>query len=95
MVLEKSIIKSMNADVAIKTLFSKLNAAMVSPLIAPPVPRRPADRPENDPPKIAFFLFGAITKLFLTRNNDLYPPKYLGKQKRNRHKRIPNLDVEF
>ncbi|MDA0984680.1 MAG: hypothetical protein O3C56_02610 [Bacteroidetes bacterium] len=58
-VREKSIIKSINADVAIKTLFSKLNEAIVKPRIAPLVPNRPAEKPEKEPPIKAFLLFGA------------------------------------
>lgn len=38
------------ADVAIKTSFSRLKAASVSPLIAPPVPKSPAVIPDNAPP---------------------------------------------
>ncbi len=47
------------------TLFSKLKAAIVSPLIAPAVPNKPAENPEKEPPIIAFFLFGAILNLLL------------------------------
>ena len=57
--------KSINAEVAMKTLFSKLKAAIVSPLIAPPVPNKPAENPEKEPPIIAFFLLGAMLNLLL------------------------------
>ena len=80
MVLEKSIIKSINAEVAINTLFSKLNAAIVKPLMAPPVPNNPAENPEKEPPINAFLLFGAITILLFIRNNKLNPTKNIQRQ---------------
>mgnify|MGYP006998116770 CR=1 FL=1 len=46
--------KSMAAEVAIKTLFSMLKAAMVTPRMAPPVPKSPAEKPNNDPPIAEF-----------------------------------------
>ena len=63
--------KSMKAEVAIKTLFSRLNAAIVNPLIAPPVPRRPAENPDNIPPKTEFFLLGVTTRSFLYKKTEL------------------------
>lgn len=58
----------MKADVAINTLFSRLNAAIAKPLIAPPVPNNPAEKPESDPPIKAFLLFGLMIKFFLIKN---------------------------
>lgn len=74
-VLERSIIRSINAEVAIKTFLSRLKAAMVKPLIAPPVPNKPAENPEKEPPIIAFFLLAEITSLLLTKKNKLSPTK--------------------
>ena len=70
----------MKADVAIKTLFSRLNAAIAKPLIAPPVPNNPAEKPENDPPIKAFLLFGLMIKSFLIK-----------KIKLNTTKKIPRI----
>lgn len=50
MVLDKSTPKSMAAEVAIYMLFSKLNAVIVSPRMAPPVPKKPAKNPDKLPP---------------------------------------------
>ena len=44
----------MRAEVAKKESFSKLNAAKTNPLIAPPVPTKPAKKPEEMPPTIKF-----------------------------------------
>ena len=74
-VLVESIKKSIKAEVAIKTLFSKLNAAIVNPLIAPPVPRSPAENPERAPPEIAFLLVGEIIKSFFKRKRRLKPTR--------------------
>lgn len=52
---------------AINTFFSKLKAAMVSPRIAPPVPRRPAENPDKPPPIMAFRLTGFMINFFLIR----------------------------
>lgn len=49
---------------------------MVNPLIAPPVPNNPAENPENEPPTIAFFLFGEKENLFLIRKKAKYNQKY-------------------
>lgn len=51
MLLLKSIPKSIMADVAIKTFFSRLKEARMRPLIAPPVPNNPAAMPERAPPE--------------------------------------------
>lgn len=61
----------MNAEVAIKAFFSKLKAAIVKPLIAPPVPNSPAEKPDSAPPLIAFLLFAGITNSFLYRKREL------------------------
>ena len=42
------------ADVAIKTSLFRLNAANVIPRIVPPVPSKPATKPEMEPPIIEF-----------------------------------------
>ena len=63
--------KSIKADVAIKTLFSRLKEAIVRPLIAPPVPSKPAEKPDNAPPIREFFLFAAITNSLLYKNKAL------------------------
>ena len=52
----------MNADVAINTVFFKLNADIVSPRIAPPVPKSPAENPDKLPPNKAYRIIGFITK---------------------------------
>ena len=62
-----------------KTLFSKLNAAIVNPLMAPPVPSRPAESPENDPPIIAFFVVGKTTIFFPIRKIRLNPTRKIPK----------------
>ena len=59
----KSTPKSIIAEVAIKVLIFKLNAANVIPLIAPPVPIIPATNPDKTPPKTEFFLVGFITNV--------------------------------
>lgn len=61
------------------TLFSKLNAAIVKPLIAPPVPNNPAENPEKEPPIMAFLLFGEMVILLLIRKNRLSPTKNIPK----------------
>ena len=43
---------SIAAEVAIYTFFSKLKADIVMPLTAPPVPNKPAAKPEIEPPII-------------------------------------------
>ena len=37
--------------------FSKLNAAIVKPCIAPPVPSNPAEKPESEPPSYCIPVF--------------------------------------
>lgn len=59
--------KSMIAEVAMNALFSRLNAAIAKPLIAPPVPNNPAEKPEREPPIKAFLLFGLMIKSFLIK----------------------------
>lgn len=54
-----------------KTLFSRLNAAIVNPRIAPPVPKSPAEKPERIPPTAAFDLVGFITRFLKIKNNKL------------------------
>jgi len=58
-----------------KTLFSKLKAAIVSPLIAPPVPKSPAEKPDKIPPVMAFLLFGFMIRFFFIKNSRLNPTK--------------------
>ena len=62
--------KSIKAEVAINTFFSKLKAAMVRPRMAPPVPNNPAEKPDKLPPTIAFFRLGLITRSFFSKNNN-------------------------
>lgn len=64
MLLLVSIPKSMMAEVAINISFSRLNAARVIPLIAPPVPNNPAKKPDITPPPMEFFRFGFNSKFF-------------------------------
>lgn len=52
------------AEVAPKALFSKLNAAKVSPRIAPPVPSNPAENPDKVPPMNEFVRVGRIRSDF-------------------------------
>ena len=52
------------------TLFSKLNAAIVNPLTAPPVPNNPAVNPDREPPIKEFFFVG-LTSSFLRMRNKL------------------------
>ena len=61
------------------TLFSKLKAAMVKPLMAPPVPSNPAENPEKEPPIMAFLFVGDTTTSRLNRNNKLNPTKNIPK----------------
>ena len=70
----------MNAEVAMKTFFSKLNEAIVNPLIAPPVPNKPAENPEKAPPRMAFLLLGAIVNDLLIKNKRLNPTKKTSKK---------------
>lgn len=70
----------MNAEVAMKTLFSRLKAAIVRPRMAPPVPSNPAENPENEPPIIAFLLFGKIIILLFIKKNKLNPTRNIPKK---------------
>lgn len=80
MVRVRSMKKSINAEVAIKTLFSRLKAAIVNPLIAPPVPRSPAENPERIPPLMAFLFVGEMIKFCLIRKSKLKPIKNMAKR---------------
>ena len=48
---------------------------MVNPLMAPPVPNKPAENPENAPPTSAFFLLGEKLTFLLIKKNKLKPTK--------------------
>ncbi len=58
MLLLKSTPKSIKAEVAIKVSIVNPNEVKVIPLIAPPVPIKPAISPEKIPPKTEFFIVG-------------------------------------
>lgn len=63
--------KSIAAEVAMKIFFSKLKAAIVIPLIAPPVPNKPAVKPESELPIKVLLEVGFTTNSFLIKNNKL------------------------
>ena len=65
----------MAAEVATKTDFSTLNAAIVMPLIAPPVPSNPAKKPDKLPPIKLFFLLASNFNSFLMIKRILNPIK--------------------
>lgn len=71
--------KSINAEVAINTLFSILKAAIVNPLIAPPVPSNPAEKPDNEPPITALLLLSFMTNFFLIKNSILRPTRKMAR----------------
>ena len=71
MVLLKSTPKSIMAEVAINLFLSSLNAARVIPLMAPPVPNKPALNPEKVPPIMAFHEVGNIFKRLKNKNTKL------------------------
>lgn len=71
MLLLKSIPKSMIAEVAIKTSFSRLKAAKVKPLIAPPVPSKPAVIPDNAPPETELTSVGFSTNFLNIKSRRL------------------------
>lgn len=61
----------MIAEVAMNLFLSSLKAAIVIPLIAPPVPSSPALKPDKVPPKIAFFILATTANLLKIKNNKL------------------------
>lgn len=61
------------------TLFSMLKADIVNPLIAPPVPSKPAENPDNPPPIIEFLFVGLITNCFRMRKSKLSAIKKIPK----------------
>lgn len=69
-----------------KTLFSKLNAAIVSHQMAPPVPSKPAEKPDKTPPEMAFLVEGFITRFFFKINKRL-------KKIRNKPKMISRIEL--
>lgn len=56
-------------------LFSKLNAVIVSPRMAPPVPKKPAKNPDKLPPINVSFRPVLKAKLGLIRKNKLKPTR--------------------
>lgn len=65
----------MRAEVAINVLLLRLNAAMVNPLMAPPVPSNPAEKPDRAPPSTAFLVFGWTTIWLLIIKSKLNPTR--------------------
>ena len=48
---------------------------MVKPLMAPPVPNKPAEKPDKVPPTMALPLEGLNVKVFLMRKRRLNPTR--------------------